>query len=434
MMDIQYAHIPDAPPGTPPLAARAGDFIFSGGQIALHLEQGIPEETRLVPGYPFHGSSIERQLRYLYARLGEALESLGSSLHHVMKINSYHVKPAEIDMALRLRRSVFGEADPPPSTLVIIPETVAPEASVVLDVVTLATDSKLPREGVQQTNSQPGPLQHLFGWTVFSQAVRGGGLVFTRGVSFSHRRHGLAPDREMTQNPELPYSRYLMKDYTRRLGEELVEILRAAGCSLEHVVKADLYVQDPQDLAAIDEAWEELFPTDPPARAITPLPVQEMMPAKRLEIEFIAIDPQGPFQKETIFTKEAPLPLGPVPQAVRAGPYLFFSTQLATDYVQGIPPDAQSDPSFPFHSSNTKRQVEYIYKNVETICRAAGTRPENLVRRRAAHTDLNEMAAAEEVWYKHLRERLPPTTLYRANAPLTVPACSVQYDLTAVIT
>ena len=68
------------------------------------------------------------------------------------------------------------------------------------------------------------------------------------------------------------------------------------------------------------------------------------------------------------------------------------------------------------------------------ICKAAGTRPENLVRRRAAHTDLHEMAAAEEVWYKHLGDRLPPTTFYRAKSPLTVPACTVQYDLTAVIT
>ena len=113
-MDIQYAHIPDVPPGTPLLAARAGDFIFSGGQSAVHPEKGIPEEVKLVPGYPFHGSSIERQLRYAYARLGDALESLGSSLRHVMKINSYHVKPVEIDMALRLRSSVFGEAYPPP--------------------------------------------------------------------------------------------------------------------------------------------------------------------------------------------------------------------------------------------------------------------------------------------------------------------------------
>ena len=71
---------------------------------------------------------------------------------------------------------------------------------------------------------------------------------------------------------------------------------------------------------------------------------------------------------------------------------------------------------------------------MEAICRAAGTRPENLVRRRAVHIDLHEMAVAEEVWYKHLGDRLPPTTLYRAKSPLTVPACTVQYDLTVVVT
>ena len=48
--------------------------------------------------------------------------------------------------------------------------------------------------------------------------------------------------------------------------------------------------------------------------------------------------------------------------------------------------------------------------------------------------DLGEMAAAEDAWYKHLGDRLPPTTIYRCNSPLTVPACTVQYDLTAFIT
>ena len=432
MMDIKYAHMPDAPPGTPPLAVRAGDLIFSGGQSAVHPEQGIPEEVKLVPGYPFHGSSIERQLRYVYAQLGSAMESLGSSLHHLMKINSYHVKPSEIDMALRLRSLLFDEDNPPASTLVIIPETIAPEATAVLDIVGVAADSKLPREGKSQPSVGRGPLRNLFGWPVYSQAFRGGGLVFTQGTTFGYR-DGL-PARENFQRSDMPYSQYLMKDYTRLVVEELVGILGNAGCSLEHVVKADIYILDPSDLAAVDEAWEEIFPTDPPARVITPLPIDESIDGKRLEIEFIAVDPQGPFQKETIFTKEAPLPLGPVPQAVKAGPYLFFSTQLATDYEQGIPPEARPDPNFPFNSSSIKRQVEYIYRNVEAICRAAGTRPENLVRRRAAHTDLNEMAAAEEVWYKHLGDRLPPTTFYRAKSPLTVPACTVQYDLTAFIT
>src|SRR5688572_13271863 len=112
-MEIKYARHPDAPAGTPPLAVRAGDFIFVGGQMAAHPVLGVPEEAKLMPGRPFHGSDIEKQVRYIYTDLSKTLETLGSSIRQIMEINSYHMHGQEVDMALRTRREFFGEEAPP---------------------------------------------------------------------------------------------------------------------------------------------------------------------------------------------------------------------------------------------------------------------------------------------------------------------------------
>ncbi len=102
-MKIEYAHHPDASPAAPPLAARAGDHIFVGGQMAVHPTHGIPAEAKLLPNYHWHGSSIHKQLTYIYSDLDKTLQRLGSSLPRCLKINSYHTNPMEVDMALRVR-------------------------------------------------------------------------------------------------------------------------------------------------------------------------------------------------------------------------------------------------------------------------------------------------------------------------------------------
>ena len=62
-----------------------------------------------------------------------------------------------------------------------------------------------------------------------------------------------------------------------------------------------------------------------------------------------------------------------LPQAVQAGPLLFFSQQMATDYLTGVPAAAKLNPAFPYYGSESAAQVNYIVKNIEAICRAAGT-------------------------------------------------------------
>jgi enamine deaminase RidA (YjgF/YER057c/UK114 family) len=104
---------------------------------------------------------------------------------------------------------------------------------------------------------------------------------------------------------------------------------------------------------------------------------------------------------------------------------------MATDFESGLAAEARSDPNFPYHSSLARLQAEYILKNVDALCQAAGTSTRNLVKRRVHHTDLRDVPRAEAVWRAHLGDRLPPTSVLRTTGPLPVPDCTIQYDLIA---
>lgn len=424
--DILYLRDPEAPADAFPIAARAGDLIFVGGQMPVHPITGILPETLLHKGMPFHGSLIEKQLRYLFETLDGQLQQAGTSLKRIVRINSYHAHDEDIDMALRMRREWFDRDTPPPSTLVSVSALTARDARVLIDLINVAEDAKRPIEGVKLSQQAPISQVKQIGWAVFSQILKAGGLVFTRGAT-AHNESGPVP--EVMPDRPFPYAFDQVKFQLRHELNRLQGLLEDAGCSLSDVVRAEIHMTDMTDLAAVDEVWPEYFPVDPPARIIVPvtLPVLPM----RIETELIAIDPDGPFRRETIHSKDAPVPLGPVPQAIKAGPYVFLSGQMASDYKNGLAPEAVADKNFPFQSSSTKLQAEYVLKNVEAICAAAGTSSANIVKRRIHHTDLDEVPRAEQVWRKRLGDRIPPTSVIPTHGPLPVPDCTIQYDLIA---
>jgi 2-iminobutanoate/2-iminopropanoate deaminase len=375
---------------------------------------------------PWHGSSIQKQLNYLYGDLDKRLKEAGSSLHHIMKINSYHTDPRDIDMALRVRREWFGD-DPPPSTLVLTPGLAVRGTTALIDMINLAADARLKREAV--ATKAPAIAQvRAIGWAVYTQAVRGGGFVFTRGT-VAHSSDGPLPETD--PNADFPYRHSQIRFQTEYSMNRVKALLADAGCALKDVVRAEVHLADMNDLAELDEIWRDSFTSEFPARVVVPMGLA--LPDMRVEIEVIAVDPKGPYRKEIVATSKAPTPLGPESQAVKAGPYLFLSGQMATDYAKGIPPEAQPHPNFPFHVSPVQRQVQYIYKNVEAICEAAGTSPRNLLKRRAQYLNLKDMPVAERVWQSKLKDRVPPTSHFAVPDSLPVPGCKVQYDLIALV-
>ena len=208
-------------------------------------------------------------------------------------------------------------------------------------------------------------------------------------------------------------------------------ILQAGGLELSDIVKSEVFLLDPSDITGLDEVWKELFPTDPPARSI--FVVDDLGVSEgRIEINHVALHPDSKLERTTISTPRAPAPLFYEPQAVKAGPLLFLSTQLAHDN-KGLAPKAQIDSEFPFLGAPGRLQAEVTLQNVEAICQAAGGTLASVVKVQSFFTDLAQFDAVNEQWKRSFPEDPPAWNVVEVRAPLPVKGAVMTCDFMAVI-
>ncbi|MGH8872645.1 MAG: Rid family hydrolase [Acidimicrobiia bacterium] len=434
-MPVEYSFHPEAPAGVPAITAKGHELVVFAGGLAADPVSGIPDAVRPLPNYPYHGSSIDRQLRVIYGQMADALSKAGSNIKRVMKINSFHTVPAEVDTALRLRHDYFDVQEPPPSTLVFVPEVASPTLSVTNDVIAL-TDG--PDRSVlhQEQSSTPLPVHDsIYGRPIFTQAARGGGLIFTSGLTAAAlilRGFHELPEVKglLPKSNDFPYRLWEIKFQTRLILAFLANLLGRMDTTLADVVKAEIHMSDASDIAGMSEAWEEFFPSGGPARTIYPA---DLAPTNQnIEIELIVNDPHGPYHSEAVNSPRVPSLPGGEPHAVRLGPYVFLSGLEASDYTSGVAAEASPNPGLPNHSSAPRLQARYIRSCIGAICEEAGSDIHSLLRRRIFHTDLVDAGAAEDAWLEDLGPGLPPTTIFKASNPLNVPGCVVGYDVLAL--
>ena len=88
----------------------------------------------------------------------------------------------------------------------------------------------------------------------YSQAIRANGFIFTAGqVAFDPATNQIVEGDVAAQ--------------TVRVLENLKAIVAAAGSSLDHAVKATVYLKDMGDFAAMNEVYARYFAKNPPARS-----------------------------------------------------------------------------------------------------------------------------------------------------------------------
>lgn len=107
----------------------------------------------------------------------------------------------------------------------------------------------------------------------YSQAVVAGDFVFVSGA--------IPIDMETGD-----LSTGDIKDQTRICMNNLSTILKAAGSSLEKVVKTTIFLADLSNFGNVNEAYGEFFKSNPPARAC--LQVAALPKNAQIEIEVIA--------------------------------------------------------------------------------------------------------------------------------------------------
>src|SRR5258707_391988 len=109
-------------------------------------------------------------------------------------------------------------------------------------------------------SSAPRPLAH------YTEAFQAGDLVFAAGQLASDFKTGVPA--EARTDPNFPYYGSDIKLQTEYILKNLKRTFEAAGSSLDHVVKAQVFMTDLADFNGMDEVWKRYFKVPPPRTTV----------------------------------------------------------------------------------------------------------------------------------------------------------------------
>ena len=108
----------------------------------------------------------------------------------------------------------------------------------------------------------------------YSQAIKAGGMVFCSGQ---------IPIDPATGN----FVSDIVREQTEQVLKNLSEVLKAAGTSLDNVVKTTVFLADMNDFAEMNEVYGQFFSDNKPARAT--VQAARLPRDARVEIDCIAL-------------------------------------------------------------------------------------------------------------------------------------------------
>lgn len=100
--------------------------------------------------------------------------------------------------------------------------------------------------------------------------------------------------------------------------------------------------------------------------------------------------------KTIINTKNAPAPIGPYNQAVKAGGFLFISGQIAIDPVTNN-----------VEAKNVQEEATQVMKNLKAILDEAGLNFNDAVKTTIFLSDMSLFAEVNEVYGSYMKENFP---------------------------
>jgi enamine deaminase RidA (YjgF/YER057c/UK114 family) len=419
---------------TPPLpispAIETGGWVFISGQLASDYKTGIAADAVVHPDLPFHGSAVKLQARHIFRNISALMEQAGSSVDNIVRIDQFTTDRGYIDGYLETRNE-FITKDRPASTALQMEGLTVRDAVIEVDCIGIVPEKSFSKIALY-TDKVAKPLAG------YSVGIKAGPYVFGSGASptdfkgaasyYGVAGTGLAPEARI--DPNYWYGSPIKKQTAYDL-HKLEAYLEAAGTSLKHCVKAQVYLSYMQDYFGFQEAWRDYFGANPPATTV--VPVKGMgIHESRVEINVVAIVPDQGAEIEVVKAKTIPAPLGHEPLAVRAGNLLFLSGIMA--YENGGPlRQAFSSAAFPHFGSSAKAQMRAILDRARTICEASETTLANIARAQIFYTDFRDLAPTMEVWADAFPRDPPACTLIQVHDKLPVPSCSIIVDLIAAV-
>ena len=187
--------------------------------------------------------------------------------------------------------------------------------------------------------------------------MRAGPLVFAAGQLASDFKTGVPA--EARKHPNFPFYGSDIKLQSHFVLKNLARTFAAAGSSLDHVVKAQVFLTDLNNFAPFRRSLARIF--QGAAAAHDGRHHRSLVKDTLIEIDLIGYVP-GADVTHRVVTSDNPKPLANYSEAVRVGDLVYAAGQLASDFRTGVPPEARKHANFPFYGSDIALQTEYIFE------------------------------------------------------------------------
>jgi len=404
---------------------RAGRWVFVTGCVAQDFAAGIASEV-LARALPHAGlPKREKEAALIFDHIGRVLEEAGTGLANLVRTDQYYTDVTAVPAYQSVRRATLGRLIPP-STSVAMRRFSLPDADICLQAI-----AAIPEDGFQPEHLQDEALkaQPTSG---YSPALTVGDFIFVPGNIAMARggepaRNGVAAAALMGEGRQWA-GQPVKLEAEFIIAERLAPSLALAGAGFADVVKAQVYLTDPEGYSAFNEVWARHFGEAGPALSIIPCAPRGLaLEDGTIEINVIALKPGGAAQKRHIEAGVVP-GFRHQPQAVKAGDLLFLSGLMAID-EDGLVPAAAGDPGQPWYGSTAAAQAEHILDSAEKLCTAAGTSLGNVARVQLFHTDMAEFYPVYKAWERRLGGAPLPFSAVEVPGPLPVPGATVLMDI-----
>ena len=363
--------------GPPPVgpyspAIKAGGLVYVSGTLAQDAGGSLVGE-----------GDVRAQTRRVLERMAEVLDAAGSSLAQAASVTVYLKSAADFQAMNEVYRT-FWPTDPPARTTVIS-DFVLPGALVEMTIVAVPKGGE--RRVIHPDGWMPSP-------NPYSYAIKSGDTVFLSGLVSRRGRDNAVVSGDVTAQMTV-------------IMENAAAILKAAGLSFANVVSSRIYLPDTSVFQAMNAAYRERFPTDPPARAT----VKSGLAGSQYVVEITMTASAAPRQVVSDGRPANPN-LSP---AIRAGNVLYLSGML------GNTPETKGDAA-----AQTRATLARLRATMEK----AGFSPADVVDAMVYLTDVSAFAAMNGEYRTFFGKDFPARTTVQAG--LVAPDGLVEIMMTAV--
>ena len=226
-------------------ASLASDLVFAAGQLASDFKTGVPAEARKHPNFPFYGSDIKLQTDYILKNMAKTFKAAGTSLDSVVKAQVFLTDLNDFNGFDEVWKQHFKV--PPPRT------TIGTTGLLVKDTL---DRNRLDRHSAEQAGrGRQVRCAQTSGELFRSNAGRRLGIC-CRPIASDFKTGVPAAGKTSRKFSVLRLRHSIQTEFVL---ENLKKTFESAGSSLDHVVKAQVFLTNLNDFAGFDQVWKRYF-------------------------------------------------------------------------------------------------------------------------------------------------------------------------------